>query len=157
MANRCLRTATFALVLALAACKPADGNTQPSASDAPVPAATEAEATVAATGTAFDEAEVALIEGTAGMQAAVVSCNLASRAETERAVAEQRAKYVSKGRDGAAFDRLHGEAFAQSQAKFAAASPQQQSQACAQMKAFGKEFGEAAQQMAEQAKKLQQP
>lgn len=128
------------LILALAACKPADGTAQADAMEkAP---ATESAPAPAAAGKAFDEATSAMIQGGAKMQASVVACDMASRTQIDEDIAKQRARYVGEGYDGGAFDRLHGAAFEEMLAKFKGASAQQKTQSCEQIKAFGEQMGQ---------------
>jgi hypothetical protein len=135
------------LVLALVACKPADGTAQADAmGEAP---ATESAPAPAASGKAFDEDTSALIQGAAKMQASVVACDLASRTQTDEAIAKQRARYVGEGYGGGAFDRLHSAAFEETLEKFKSASVEQKTQSCEQIKAFGeqmRQMGEEVQQ-----------
>ena len=136
------------LLLALAACKPADvaanADATPQApSSEPAPAA-------AAAGKEFEGDTVGLVQGAAKMQAAVVACDLASRAQTDQAVAGQRARYVSQGYDGAAFDRLHGAAFEETLEKMNAADAGQKAQSCEQIKAFGEKMSQMGKDIQEQ-------
>ena len=136
------------LVLALAACKPADGAGQAHASvERP---ATRAEPASAAAGKEFEKDDAALIQGAAKMQASVVACDLASRAQTDQAIANQRARYVSKGYDGAAFDRLHGAAFDETLKKVNAAAAEQKARNCEQIKAFGQKMQQMGEEMQQQ-------
>jgi hypothetical protein len=136
------------LVLALVACKPADGTVQADATEKTP--ATESAPVSAATGKAFDEDTSAMIQGAARMQASVVACDLASRAQTDQAIAKQRARYVSKGYDGGAFDRLHGAAFEEALGKINGAGAEQKAKACEQIKAFGEKMGQMGEEMQQQ-------
>jgi len=133
------------LVLALAACKPAGGTAQadtigetPATGSAPAPAAA---------GKAFDEATSTMIQGAAKMQASVVACDLASRAQTDEAIAKQRARYVGEGYGSDEFDRLHGAAFEETLEKIEAASTEQKAQSCERIKAFGEQMGQMGKEM----------
>lgn len=138
------------LVIALAGCKPADGTTQAAASlQAPANGSSPVQA---AAGKEFEEESAALVRGAARMQASVVACNLASRVQTDQVVASQRARYVSQGYDGGAFDRLHGAEFAETLEKINAAEPQQKTQSCEQIKAFGEKMSQMGKQMQDQMK-----
>lgn len=133
------------LILALAACKPADGTTQADASvQAPV---TGSDPAPAAAGKEIEKDTAALIQGAAKMQASVVACDLASRAQTDQAIASQRARYVSKGYDGDAFDRLHGAAFEETLEKISGAGAEQKARSCDQIKAFGEKMQQMGEEM----------
>ena len=137
------------LLLALAACKPADVAANADATPQ-APSSEPAPAAAAAAGKEFEGDTVGLVQGAAKMQAAVVACDLASRAQTDQAIAGQRARYVSQGYDGAAFDRLHGAAFEETLEKMKAVDAGQKAQSCEQIKAFGEKMSQMGKDMQEQ-------
>lgn len=140
------------LVLALVACKPADSTAQADAPSVDAPATGSASAPAPApamAGKEFEERTATMIQGAAKMQASAVACDLASEAQTDQAIAGQRARYVAEGYDGGAFDRLHGAAFEETLEKFKGITAEQKAQGCQQIKAFGenmRQMGEEAQQ-----------
>lgn len=142
------------LLLALAGCKAADSaanaGATPQAPSSEAASNAEPASTPAAAGKDFEGDAVGLVQGTAKMQAAVVACNLASRTQTDQAIAGQRARYVSQGYDGAAFDRLHGAAFEETLEKMNAADAGQKAQSCEQIKAFGEKMSQMGKDMQEQ-------
>lgn len=149
MTKKHVRFAIFLLPFALAACnKPAEGATQTDATAAP--SAAEPAATPAAEGKAFEERATTLIQGAAKMQASTVACQLATQAQVDDAVAQQRARYVAEGYDGSAFDRLHGAAFQETLDKFNGVSAEQKTQGCEQIKAFGDKMRQMGEQMQKQ-------
>ncbi|HZV37972.1 MAG TPA: hypothetical protein VFF96_04410 [Pseudoxanthomonas sp.] len=142
------RFAILLLPLALAACnKPAEGATQAEATVAP---AAEPAAAPVAEGKAFEENTTALVKGAAKMQASTVACQLATQAQVDDAVAKQRARYVSEGYDGDAFDRLHDAAYKETLDKFNGVSAGQKAQGCEQIKAFGDKMRQMGEEMQRQ-------
>lgn len=143
----------------LAGCQPTDGNASagadaatPSSAGADVkagPGATSAEGVPAGDasdlgGTELDEATRSLVQGSVAIAASAVACDMGTKSQADRGIADQRASYVGRGISGSAYDRVVNEAWQKTTDKFAAATPAEKSQACASMAAFGSQLEQMA-------------
>lgn len=170
---------TLALVLAatmLVACSPSSG---PGAGEAPTGPASPGAAASAPAADAVDDVDsgvatgttrtgaatpvaplaggreiepeaLPLIQGAAKIAAAVVACDLGTRAQAEQGFADQRAAYVERGYSAASFDRAVDAAFRETNEKFKQASADEQAKACESMAQLGEQFKKMGEEMQRQ-------